>query len=403
MNVFVIPSWYPTLKNPLLGIFVWEEVVAMAEEYPDLSIVVSIDGSTEYFCDPRRPLKLLGILWKSFWVAKVKINYLMTNLVEIRGRCLGWPTGIFRGNIDGLIKVHRSNFIKAIEIYGKPQIIHAHVTYPAGWIAMILSKEFEIPYVIKECMGPFPFPKKYFINQSGKLTKWISEPLKGAQQIIVMSPFLASLIRAHDLVVHKIIPYPVDERRFKPSLKISPSSERRISFFSLCALSYKKGVDDLLHAISLAILEEPAIFFVIAGAGPLKHYKQLSLSLGISDHILWVGSVTRDEAIEYFNASDAFIMLSHFDTFGMVYAEALAMGKPIIATRCGGPEGIVSDISGLLVKVGDIAEIASSIIQMSRTHDKYDAVMIRDDFMKRFSRIKIVGEIVQCYQEILGK
>ena len=49
MNIFVIPSWYPNEKNPISGIFVREEVVAIAEDHPDLSIVVSIDGSNEFF------------------------------------------------------------------------------------------------------------------------------------------------------------------------------------------------------------------------------------------------------------------------------------------------------------------------------------------------------------------
>jgi glycosyltransferase involved in cell wall biosynthesis len=401
MNIFVIPSWYPSEKNPISGIFVLEEVVAIAEERPDLFIVVSIDGSNEFFCDPRSPLKILCTIFKSFWIPKLRISHLISNLVEMRAKCFGCPTSIFRGNISGLIKVHRDNFIKAAELYGKPQIIHAHVTYPAGWIAMTLSQEFKIPYVIKECMGPFPFQKKHFIDRNGKLTKWIRDPLKKAQQVIVMSQFLANLIKAHDLPVHKIIPYPVDEKKFKSLPNVASSFPGRVSFFTLCSLSHEKGIDDLLQGIAIAVLEEPDIFFTIAGAGPLKYYKNLASSLGISKHIKWLGPVTREVAIQNFNQSDAFIMLSHFDTFGMVYVEALAMGKPIIATRCGGPEEMVIEINGLLVDIGDISAISSAIVQMSRTYFKYDALAIRADFMARFSRTKIINDIVKCYQEIL--
>jgi glycosyltransferase involved in cell wall biosynthesis len=401
MNIFVIPSWYPNEKNPISGIFVREEVVAIAEDHPDLSIVVSIDGSNEFFLDPRRPLQIICTGFKSLWAPKLRISNLVFNLVEMRAKCFGWPVSIFHGNLYGLIRVHRENFIKATKLYGKPQIIHAHVTYPAGWIAMLLSQEFKVPYIIKECMGPFPFQKRRFIDHKGKLTKWIHDPLKKAQQVIVMSRFLANLIKAHDLPVHKIIPYPVDERRFKSLPHIVRPALDRVSFFTLCSLSHEKGVDDLLHGIANAISEAPNIFFTIAGSGPIEYYKNLAISLGISKHIEWLGPLTREEAIQNYDKSDAFIMLSHFDTFGMVYVEALAMGKPIIATRCGGPEDIVVDINGLLVDIGDIRAISSAIIQISRTHFKYDPVAIRADFMARFSRTKIINDIVKCYQEIL--
>jgi glycosyltransferase involved in cell wall biosynthesis len=402
MNIFVIPSWYPSEKNPISGIFVREEVIAIAEEHPDLSIVVSIDGSYEFYCDPNHPPQILRTIFQSFFIPRLRIGHITPNLVEMRAKCFGWPVSLFHGNLSGLVKAHRENFIKATELYGKPQIIHAHVTYPAGWIAMTLSEEFNVPYVIKECMGPFPFQKRRFIDHKGKLTKWIRDPLKKARLVIVMSQFLANLIKAHDLPVHKIIPYPVDERKFKSLPNVDRPALDRVSFFTLCSLSHQKGVDDLLHAIAIAISKEPNIFFTIAGSGALKYYKGLANSLGISKHIEWLGPLSREEAIKNYNQADAFIMLSHFDTFGMVYVEALAMGKPIIATRCGGPEEMVRDINGLLVDIGDISAISSAIVQMSRTYFKYDALAIRKDFMAHFSRTKIINDIVQCYQEILG-
>lgn len=398
MNVFVIPSWYPTLTYPISGVFVKEEVECIAEIYPELSVVVSLDGGEEYYLNPRAPLKLFGLIWRFLKVEKFLPRKTRQNLVELNRPSLKWPTIIFDGNMNQRINVHRQNFLYAIQEFGKPDLIHAHVTYPAGWIAMKLAQEFGVPYIIKECMGPFPFKIRRFLDRNGALTKWIRGPLENATEVIAMSPQLADSMAAFGLKRPLVVPYPVDERRFE----FVPHGKREIfQFFTLCALSPEKGIPDLLRAIPTALSKRPALLFRIGGSGRHEEYANLAQSLGIAHAVEWLGSVSRADASKYFADCDAFIMLSHLETFGMVYAEAIACGKPVIATRCGGAEFIINENNGLLVDVANIEQISGAIVQMSDEAVRFNPDEIRNDFLDRFSRSAIVQKITQCYKEVV--
>ena len=397
MNVFVIPSWYPSLTYPISGIFVKEEVGCIAEIYPEISVVVSLDGAEEYYLDPRMPLKSLGLLADFLRADKFVSRKIKANLVELDRPCLKWPVLIFDGNMNQKIEAHRQNFLYAIEKFGKPDLIHAHVTYPAGWIAMKLAQEFGVPYLIKECMGPFPFKIRKFLDKKGALTKWIRAPLEKAAEVIAMSPQLADSMAAFGLKRPLVVPYPVDERRFE----LCPHRKsERFQFFTLCALSPEKGIPDLLRAIPAALRKRPSLLFRIGGSGRQEEYANLAQSLGVAHAVEWLGHVSRVDAPKYFSDCDAFIMLSHLETFGMVYAEAIASGKPVIATRCGGAEFIVNDKNGLLVDVANIEQISSAIVQMCDEADRFNPVEIRNDFLDRFSRKAVVQKIEQCYKKI---
>ncbi len=372
----------------------------MAELHPEMSVVVSLHGNGTFELDLKQP----SALWKTFgsFIRASSFTEVacLPNLVEINRPCLTWTPRLLNGNMRGLVAAHKKNFLHTMERFGKPDIIHAHVTYPAGWIAMQLSQEFEVPYLIKECMGPFPFRTPKFINRDGSLTHWIREPLEKADQVIAMSPSLADSIANFGLRRPLVIPYPVDERRFLPGAE---ERKQKFQFFTLCGLSFEKGIPDLLRAIPLALREVPDLVFKIGGAGKQDEYMQLARELGIAGAVEWLGPVTREAAPRCFSESAAFIMMSHLETFGMVYAEAVASGKPVIATRCGGPEFIVNEKNGFLVEVGNIEQIAKAMVEMYRSYEKFDQDAIRRDFLARFSRGAIISQIVQCYEKILAE
>lgn len=104
-----------------------------------------------------------------------------------------------------------------------------------------------------------------------------------------------------------------------------------------------------------------------------------------------------------FQQCDAFVFVltSHHETFGVVYAEALACGKPIIATRCGGPESIVTSENGVLVNVGDITAIRDALLKVIRDREQYHPEVIRTDFLARFSRPAVSSQLKQLYESLL--
>jgi glycosyltransferase involved in cell wall biosynthesis len=280
-------------------------------------------------------------------------------------------------------------------------VIHAHVAYPAGWLAMRLSEETGIPYVVTEHMGPFPLP--VYARRDGRLKPVLREPLARAAARIAVSPALARTIAGFGLPEPEFIPNLVDER---PVAGQPPADPATVTFFTLAALDPVKGVDDLLKAAArfLGGLPEPArarVRFRIAGDGPLRAaLAREAHELRLDGNVAWLGALPRERARAEFAACDCFVLTSRHESFGIVFAEAGAAGRPVIATRCGGPEAIVTPETGLLVPVGDLEAIAAALGTMFEHARDYDAAAIRERTLARFGREAVVARLEAVYRRV---
>ena len=115
----------------------------------------------------------------------------------------------------------------------------------------------------------------------------------------------------------------------------------------------RKGFDFLIK--SLAKIKNKKIRALIIGDGPEKeNLKKLAESLGVSDRIKFLGSISEEKKFQYFAAADVFVLSSVHEGFGIVLQEAMQVGLPIIATDNGGQVDFVKEgDNGFLVKFGD--------------------------------------------------
>jgi len=398
VHVFCIPSWYPTKDRPTAGCFLREQVLALGRFGEGTRVSLSLHGAGTYLLDPRRPMVSIRRLFRFFRAPRRSIETVSSNVVEIERPVVEWSM-LLGGNMSGMLRSHYANFIQAEAIYGEVDLIHAHVGFPAGWIAWHLARRFRRPFVITEHTGPFP--PRGFLRSDGAMTERLSAPFLASHRNVAVSPALADVMGRFGIPRVTVIPNLVDEERFLVSSRAHSASN--FVFFSLCHLVAEKGVDDLLKAAECAMAEVPALRLVIGGDGPMRGALQsLAVRLGISDRISWLGMVDPGATPRFYGDCDAFILVSRAETFGVVYVEALASGKPVIATRCGGPEAIVHEGNGLLVPIGDVPAIASAMVQMARNTDRYVAEKIRSDFIKRFSRPAVVGQLLALYRSVLA-
>jgi glycosyltransferase involved in cell wall biosynthesis len=133
----------------------------------------------------------------------------------------------------------------------------------------------------------------------------------------------------------------------------------------------KKGFHIFIRALS--ILKEEGIGFkaVIAGKGQLYYYlKYLRIKLNLQDELTIRGWVSNDERDRFVDDIDLYVLPSRTETFGMVVVEAMARMKRVIATKCGGPEEIITcGVNGYLVEKEnpeDLARQLKSIIQQPK-------------------------------------
>lgn len=375
-----------------------EQVEALADcSGDDFNYIVSDWGfydSEVSFLQPKDAFKKITRFFRSkrdVFTQKAGVFYISNPYLNISDKI---P---YLGSFDRMVDVNLKNIRIAEEKLGPIDLIHAHVCYPGGTLAYRLSQILNIPYVITEHMGPFPFDR-YMIDD--KPIPELDIAAKHADALIPVSESLSERMKEFGYENRHVIPNFVDEDIFKPAEE--QKKQKPFQFLTLCALEKPKGVEDLIRGIKEWNPDVDEVTFVIAGDGDDREYfQQLAVELGVDSLITWAGKIKRERVPEYMNRCDAFVLPSHHESFGIVYLEANACGKPVIATRCGGPESIVNEINGLLIPVSDPVKLAEAMDQMYKNIESYDSEEIRSDYLKRFSKRSVVKQITDLYLSLL--
>lgn len=398
-NIFVIPSWFPSELYPMDGTFTKEQVEALAAFSGDRYRYIVSDWG---FSDSDVSFQLLNDAFKkvSYYLKRKKNHYYKLNDVHyIENPYLKISPKIpYLGSFDRLVDVHLKSIRKSEELFGKIDLIHAHVSYPAGYLSYKLSSILKIPYIITEHMAPFPFLR----YREGKHTMIeIDIAIKNANAVIAVSDSHAAQIESFGFPKPCVISNLVNETLFQPLPE--PISLEPFTFFSLGFLEKRKGVHDLIKAISIWNPSAGKARFGIGGDGEeLLTLQALANQLDVNHLITWYGNITRDQAATFMKQCQAFVLPSYAESFGLVYAEAIACGKPVIATKCGGPESIVNATNGLLVPVADPEKLSEALQSIFANYTMYDPQKIRLDFEQRFSRKAVVEKISSLYDEVLN-
>ena len=116
-----------------------------------------------------------------------------------------------------------------------------------------------------------------------------------------------------------------------------------------------------------------------------------------------MGLCSREEIAKQLKQCDCFVLASQSETFGVAYIEALAMGVPVIATKCGGPEAFVNEKNGLMVNVNDVEELTEALIYMYNNINMYDRKSISIEIQNKFSSEVVANKIINIYKEYLKK
>lgn len=396
-TVFVIPSWYPSAQDGISGIFFKQLAEAIARYTDEFRVIVCLWGQCDENLPLNRPSEI--VRWLGDFFKRPHGEWRVSNGVEIvEDRVFSWSHRLPLGGANRLFPVARRNLIRAIEKFGRVDLIHAFVSYPAGNLAHRLSSEFNIPYLVTETSGPFPFPSHRLPN--GQPKSEIRDALTSAARRIVPSEYLLKRFDELGLPSAEIIPWSVDPNRFVLGER---SNSEGINAVCCCRLVREKGVFDLLDAFVIASRRVPNLRLKIIGTGPDENaLKQHSADIGITGKIDWLGALSNDSIAQQFSAGDFFVMPSHLDTFGIVYIEAMASGMPVVATRCGGPDSFITPEVGLLIDIGDVQGIAAAMVEMAHGYLHYDRHSVRDYCLRKFDREKIAKAHYQIYAEVIA-
>jgi len=129
---------------------------------------------------------------------------------------------------------------------------------------------------------------------------------------------------------------------------------------------------------------------------------QLSDSLHLTDKfIFFQGRRNNEYVYDFIKQTDFVVINSNYETFSVVAAEALANGKPIITTICGGPEEFITADQGILIKKGNQQELEQAILKMLSTYKNYDGQKLNGYISAKFNYESIGKQFYEIYKLII--
>ena len=181
----------------------------------------------------------------------------------------------------------------------------------------------------------------------------------------------------------RVIPNPADSSYFLPKRE---KLDNPFTFLSIALLRSEKRLDLLIKAFAKLHKIIPNIVLTIIGDGPEKSNLQLlSQKLQINDRVNFIGYQKKAVVADVIRDHDALVLSSDVETFGVVLVEAMTVGLPVIATKCGGPESIVLPDTGILIEPNNSTELYTAMKNIIDKYDEFDSIKIREIALKSYS------------------
>lgn len=207
-----------------------------------------------------------------------------------------------------------------------------------------------------------------------------------------------------------LVPNGIDIERFNPyietsGLKKKLGLDKHTIIFTLRNHNYKYGIEYLIRAAAIVNKRINNVVFIIGGDGHLrKYHEQLAIKLEVNKSVIFTGKIPHDKVPLYYAMSDVVVVPSLQEAFGLVVAEAMACGKPVIGTNIGGiPDQIVDGYNGFLVTPKSPSEIAKKIFWLFENPDdaKRMGHNARKTVEEKFDIKNRVKTIITFYEKLL--
>ncbi len=137
-------------------------------------------------------------------------------------------------------------------------------------------------------------------------------------------------------------------------------------------LRREKGQEVLLSGMPEVVRRIPNVMLLVIGDGPDRKILEWQVkNLNIAEHVLWFGKKDQEEVFQLYSIMDVVAIPSLFEGFGLIAAEAMAAGRPVVGTRVDGLSEIIDDgVTGYLVQVGDSRGLADALIDLLSNEEK---------------------------------
>ncbi len=209
-------------------------------------------------------------------------------------------------------------------------------------------------------------------------------------------------------VIHPGVHLPDGNRRNKEETRLAVRSELSIApdapVIIFASMNFEiKGLDDIIRTLAHLRRQRVVYKLIVAGKGNVKKYQKMAAKEGIADSVFFTGVVAKAKLIDLYSASDLYLMLSKFDTFGMVVLEAMAGGLPVmISNRVGAKDLVREGENGFVIDHSSDYDYTASRLKLlldESIRRKMSAAAFQTASLNTWDRV--AAKYSDLYQEIL--
>ena len=243
----------------------------------------------------------------------------------------------------------------------RPAVLHCHGAYPAGFVGAAFKRLTGTPMLIRP-HGADILPGEW-IDRDPRLAARMRRALLTADAVVAQGRFLAERLRALGIPSERL--HLIHNGVRLPESSANPAPGEPL-VLAMGSLTPKKGFDILLQAFHLVRQRVPEARLTIAGDGPERpRLVGLVDSLGLTESASLPGLVRGDAKTALLLQASVFVSSSRREPFANANLEAMAQGRPIVATRVGGNVEMVEDEgTGLLVEPEDPEGLAKALLRL---------------------------------------
>ncbi len=372
LKVLVVPSWYPRADEPTAGIFIRQQVDALSSV---CDVAVLHVFTSEDPIDPT--LTREG----GVWVARA---------------------GIRPGRLH-ILTGYRSRGLAAFtalrDEWGLPDVIHVQALWPAGLLGRTLSRRLGVPYVVTEHSEEYLAQSDRKLVRTPGMVPFVLRPLaRGASRTIAVSRFLLNRLDELGLAVDPVV-IPNIAPMCEPTR--SPR-EQPMSIAHVSVMGPAKNLPGLLNAVSLLSQRRRDFRLILVGEGECRSQaEELASTLGLGGLVHFTGRLGAEEVRAVLSDSMFVVVSSTHETFSVSAAESLMCGRPVVSTRCGGPEEFITPEVGVLVAVDDVPALADGLDWMLDHCGEYEPSKLHQYAVSRFSPDQVASRILTVYLEAI--
>lgn len=377
MNILHLLSWFPSPDDPTLGNFCVRMIDALPEDCH--SIILSVcDGH-----DMRHSFEVKEIPGSHHTHLQIYIRPPKNKILR--------KLKMLRMYQYGLRYLKKQGF--------NPDLIHLHVTYPLGQLALLWHTLYGYPYVLTEHWTIYQPQNKHVLV--GRLKRKIVKIANHATLIMPVSLDLQRCMEGHGIHNrYQVIYNLVNTDLFRLGTPKNAQPRKRMLHISTLR-NEAKNFSGILRTVERLRRQRDDFELHVIHDYEAPEFKAFVSEHHLSDCVIFEGKKTSDEVAKAFSETDFFVLFSNFENLPCVIVEAFASGVPVLTTDVGGIAEIVTPERGLLIKAGDEDALLKGMTQMLESCRDYDREGIRQYAVNTFSADKIGQQIHEQYEKVM--